>query len=79
VLSKESLAQALRDLGVCLSADEVHEVFYTHDLNSNCWISWTEFLKVVSIPSRIEQWAATLPLAALLANCMPSVDDADPV
>jgi len=78
-LSKESLAQALRDLGVCLSADEVHEVFYTQDLNSDGWISWTEFLMVVSRPSKIEEWAATLPLAALLADCMPSMDDADPV
>ena len=78
-LSKESLAQALRDLGVCLSADEVHELFYTQDLNSDGWISWTEFLMVVSRPSKIEQWAATLPLAALLADCMPSMDDADPV
>jgi hypothetical protein len=78
-LSKDNLVEALRDLGVSLSADEVQELFYTQDLNSSGWISWSEFLVVVSRPSKMEQWAMTLPLAALLADCMPSMDDADPV
>ncbi len=78
-LSKESLAQALEDLGVCLSAAEVDELYFTQDLDNDGWISWSEFLMVISRPSKIEQWAATLPLATLLANCMPTMDHTDPV
>jgi hypothetical protein len=76
-LSKASLAHALSDLGVCLSPDEVHELFYTQDLNNDGWISLSEFLTVTSKPSQIEGWATTLPLAALLADCMPSKDEAE--
>jgi hypothetical protein len=78
-LSKASLGQALRDLGVSLSVDELEELFYTQDLNSDGWISWSEFLMVVERPSKIHEWASTLPLAPLLADCMPSKDEADPV
>jgi hypothetical protein len=78
-LSKESLAQALSDLGVCLSAEDVCELFYTQDLNSDGCISWSEFLMVISKPSRIEHWATALPLGALLADCMPSKNDEDPL
>jgi hypothetical protein len=78
-LSKASLAQALSDLGVRLSAAEIDELFYTQDLNSNGWISLPEFLMVTSKPGKIESWATTLPLAALLANCMPSKDEVDPL
>jgi hypothetical protein len=78
-LSKESLAQALSDLGVCLSAEDVGELFYTQDLNSDGCISWSEFLMVISKPSKIEHWATALPLGALLADCMPSKNDVDPL
>jgi hypothetical protein len=79
-LSKASLAQALRDLGiVCASASDVDSLFYALDLNKDSAISLSEFLRVISKPSKIEQWATTLPLAALLADCMPSKDEADPV
>jgi hypothetical protein len=78
-LSKASLAQALSDLGVCLSAAEVDELFKTQDLKSDGCISLPEFLTVTSKPGKIEGWATTLPLAALLADCMPSKDEADPL
>jgi hypothetical protein len=68
-LSKESLAQVLRDLGVCLSAEDVDELFYTQDLNSDGWISWPEFLMVISKPSKIENWATKLPLRFLPTAC----------
>ena len=79
-LSKASLGQALSDLGIkCASGSDVDELFYTLDVNSDGWISWSEFLMVLSKPSKIQQWASTLPLAPLLADCMPSKDDEDPV
>jgi hypothetical protein len=79
-LSKESLVHALSDLGIpCASTSEVDELFYSLDLNSDGWISWSEFLMVISKPSKVEEWATTLQLAALLANCMPSKDEADPL
>jgi hypothetical protein len=76
-LSRASLGQALSDLGVRLNADELEELFYTQDLNSDGWISWSEFLMVISRPSKIEEWATMLPLAALLVDCMPSRDEAE--
>jgi hypothetical protein len=79
-LSKESLGQALIDLGMkCVSTSDVDELFYTLDLNSDGWISWSEFLAVTSKPSKIQEWASTLPLAELLADCMPSKDETDPM
>jgi hypothetical protein len=86
-LSKESLAQVLSDLGICLSTDQVEELLYTQGLKSDSidgedrddCISWSEFLMIISKPSKVEEWATTLPLAALLADCMPSTNDADPL
>jgi hypothetical protein len=79
-LSKASLVQALRDLGLCMTASEVAELFHTQDLNGDGLINWTAFLMILANKvGKIEQWASTLPLAALLADCMPSNDDVDPV
>ncbi len=51
-LSKESLGQALSDLGMkCVSTSNVDELFCTLDVNSDGWISWSEFLMVLSKPS----------------------------
>jgi hypothetical protein len=79
-LSKVNLRQALSDLGMYMSASELKELFCTQDLNDDGWINENEFLMILANKvGKIQQWASTLPLAALLADCMPSNDGADPV
>jgi hypothetical protein len=78
-ISRPNLSAALSDLGMCMSAGEVDELFYTLDLNSDGWISLSEFLAMIARVGKVEEWASTLPLASLLADCMPSKNEADPV
>jgi hypothetical protein len=81
-LSKENLAALLRDLGVSLSDKEVEALFHTLDLNDDGWISLSELPAVVAKTSEnreIQQWATSLPLAEVLADCMPFKNEEDPV
>jgi hypothetical protein len=78
-LLKASLGQALSGLGITCASGDVDELFRTLDLNSDGWISWPEFRMIISKPNKIEQWATTLQLAAILADSMPSKDEADPL
>jgi hypothetical protein len=79
-LSQTGLMSALADAGIHVSVSEAEELHKTQDLNSNGCIDWSEFLSIVSMRvGRVAQWASTLPLAELLADCMPIKNEADPV
>jgi hypothetical protein len=79
-LSQRGLMSALADAGIHISAGEAEELHRTQDLNGNRCIDHSEFLSIVSTRvGGVAHWASTLPLAELLADCMPIQNEADPV
>ncbi len=78
-ISKEDLSSALRDLNIRVSSSEEKELFYTYDLNNDGCIDLGDFRLIVARVGKVEQWATGLPLAQLLADCMPSEDEGDPI
>jgi hypothetical protein len=77
---KDDLLSALADLGIAVNESESEEVFRTYDVNVNGWIDFSEFCSIAATVRGIGQWASTLPLAQLLADCMPTKkEEADPV
>lgn len=71
---------ALMDLDIDLGvkgSDEIHEFFHTMDVNNDNGLDLEEFRRAVKEPTRVEQWASTLPLSQLLASCIPQQDGLD--
>jgi hypothetical protein len=60
---------ALKECGLHLSSDECKMVFKCTDLNENGSLNLDEFKLAVKTPSKVEQWASSLPLPRLLAHC----------
>ncbi len=71
-IPESNLSSALRDLGTYTDADGIKELSDTYDLNSDGLFDLAEFAQVLTRPSKVEQWAISLPLAQLLADCMLS-------
>jgi hypothetical protein len=75
-----NLTSALADLGIAISSSECEELFKAHDLSESGYVDYSEFAAMVDrIHGADEEWASTLPLAQLLADCMPIRKEADPV
>jgi hypothetical protein len=77
-IPEANLISALEDLGIFVEARHANELFYTEDINLDGWIDRGEFLSMASRVGRVrrvEQWASTLPLAQLLADCMPPCEN----
>ena len=66
-LSEEDFALALQDLGL----DSKH-LFKEADIDGNGFLDFETFGRIISRPSKLEQWLNTLPLAKLLAFCLQS-------
>ena len=47
------------------------DLFQSLDLNGNGFLDFQEFRRCLNYDGELEQWAATLPLAPLLACCIP--------
>lgn len=76
----KNLRSALADLGIAVNESECEELFKAHDLNEDGCIDLSEFAAMAGrIRTVDERWASTLPLAQLLADCMPMKNEADPV
>ncbi len=78
-LAKQDLKAALKELGIRMSSNDETELIYTHDLNGDGCIDFTEFQNILSSPGKVELWARNLSLASLLADCMPFGDEEDPL
>ena len=69
-ITLDVLHDALSELGNLLAAEEVNAVFETADTGGSGGLDEKEFLSVIRHPCKVEQWAATLPLPQLLAQCL---------
>jgi hypothetical protein len=74
-----NLVSALADLGIYIDGSESEKIFKAHDLNENGCIDLSEFAAIAETARGVECWASTLPLAQLLADCLPMKNMADPV
>jgi hypothetical protein len=76
---KAKLLAALKELGIHARPEDEDELFYTHDMDSDNCINLAEFRLILNQSDRVEQWASILPLAQVLADCMPSRNEEDPL
>jgi hypothetical protein len=77
ILRKESLEPALTELGICVNANGLDHLYQLLDLNHDGTLEFEEFQRALACSSEIEQWAESLPLAGLLACCLPPIGGGD--
>ena len=77
LILRQSFEPALRAFGVVLTRAEADTLFLTLDLDNNCGLDLEEYKRALGVPTGLEQWARTLPLAELLAASMPVGDNTE--
>lgn len=77
ILQKCNLEPALQELGVCVKASGINNLYRLLDLNHDGTLEFEEFQRALACSSEIEQWAASLPFAGLLACCLPPIGGGD--
>ena len=66
----DQFPSALRDLGVAATPEKERELFTEAAIDSGSGLDRDGFFRAVNMPSELEQWCSTLPLAKLLAACL---------
>jgi hypothetical protein len=79
LITADSVRNVMRDIGVQLTTDEAAVLFETFDTDENGGLDLQEFTKAIKHPSKVEQWADTLPLSKLLARCLSFKESDDPL
>jgi Ca2+-binding EF-hand superfamily protein len=74
-LPMSELRNALSELGLTITGQQLEHFRRTARLNFNDCIKYNAFKAIVLTPSPMEVWAATLPLARLLAEALPKHSD----
>jgi hypothetical protein len=75
-----ALKPALSELGVKLESEEsATSLFHSMDVNDDGGLDREEFERVIQMPTKLEQWAATIPMQKLLASCIPIKAGDDPL
>jgi hypothetical protein len=64
---------ALQDLGIIVHPEKAVHLFEEGDMDEDGGLDLAEFSRVVGLPSELEQWSATLPLAKLLGCCLEAL------
>ena len=67
----ENFSAAIDELKLILETEGRELLFNEADLDEDGGLDLKEFTRVVNEPSNLEQWTKTLPLAKLLAYCLP--------
>ena len=79
LMTADSMNAALCELGIQLTPNEVAVMFETADTDENGGLDLQEFKKVISFPSKVQQWTDNLPLSQLLAHCLSFKGGDDPL
>ena len=61
---------ALQEMGIVMTPGREEELFKESDIDEDGGLDRDEFVRAISMPSELEPWASTLPLAKLLAACV---------
>jgi hypothetical protein len=78
-LPKSQLLPLFRELGVNISAREAEELFDEFDTGNSQGLDLQELLLLLQKPSRLHEWAMSLPLHQLLADAIPRKPGIDPL
>jgi hypothetical protein len=76
-LRRDNLEPALIELGICVKGNGLDDLYRLLDLNHDGTLEFEEFQRALACSSEIEQWAASLPFAGLLACCLPPIGGGD--
>jgi hypothetical protein len=79
IIPRTGLNAALQGLGLAVNDIQAAELDLMHGQPEDSFIDLAHFRSIVSRNGQVEQWASTLPLAQLLADCMPVKDVKDPL
>ncbi len=71
LMSLDGLRNALSHLDAIMDEQNMHDLFQEMDVNLDRGLDIDEFRMLVQKPSKIQQWTASMPLAALVADAMP--------
>ncbi len=77
LLSLDGLRNALQHLDAIMDEQSLSDLFHEIDVNSDRGLDVDEFRMLVHKTSKIQQWTAAMPLAALVADAMPRNSGAD--
>ena len=73
-MSEKSFVTAIKDLGSDSGSENLHHLFQEADIDGDGFLDLEEFGRIVSRPSKLEQWLVTLPLPRLLSFCFQAAD-----
>ncbi len=78
-MAADSIRNALRDIGIQLTAGEAAVLLETFKMDKNGGLDLQGFMKAIKHPSKVEQWVETLQLSKLLAQCLSFKESDDPL
>jgi hypothetical protein len=61
---------ALVEMGIVTPPEKMNELFKEAGIDDDAGMDKDEFIRVINMPSELEPWSSTLPLAKLLAACL---------
>ena len=73
------LREALRELGIAASDEEVFSLFDEFDTDDSNQLDENEFAALVSKPNHVVEWARELPLCNILADLLSCESSAHPL
>ena len=73
-MSQSNFLSALRACGPDLDSKDPTGLFHEADIDEDGTLDVAEFGRIISRPSKFEQWLTTLPLARLLSFCLEAAD-----
>ena len=73
-MSETEFVAAWKFLGLETGTTDFTLLFKKADINGDGFLDLEEFGRIISRPSKLEQWLSTLPLARLLSFCLEAAD-----
>ena len=73
-MSEAKFTEALKYLGLESQVTDPRLRFKEADINGDENLDLEDFKRIISVPSKLEQWLSTLPLARLLSFCLEAAD-----
>jgi hypothetical protein len=79
ILPRSDLRKALMDLDLEVTDEEAEALYLEFDTDNAEGLDVDEFILMVKQPSRLDEWARSLPLAKVVAHSLPRKLGVDPL
>ena len=73
-MTEKNFISALQVCGLDSDSEDPKHLFKEADIDGDGFLDVEEFGRIISRPSKLEQWLSTLPLARLLSFCLEAAD-----